>query len=261
VVIFSVTEHPGGKAIGSRPAKALRNAHCAKLTRRTFFAAMARSRKGDRWAISIGFEANRIKEGKMNKKASILWVMIAGMAFLLACAGPRAVSTTSPAENLPLSVEFLGMERLNPIAAKPPYGKTDTLVFRASFKIVNPNQVWAKVEDFYFEAKVEDGTPEKTIVLTGSIPGGVIPARGEMTLSCTEPYIYGGVFGSYILRGVGGEKGIKGAAKKLEELWKDLGNDKRKFYISGKIASSLPEFSGLGIVHRQFNAEFTIPTL
>jgi hypothetical protein len=197
----------------------------------------------------------------MKKRASILWVVIAGMAFLLGCAGPRAVSTISPTENLPLSVEFLGMERLNPIAAKPPYQKTDTLVFRANFRVVNPNQVWAKVDDFYFEAKVEDGTPDKTIVLTGSIPGGAIPAGGQMTLSCTEPYIYGGVFGSYILRGVGGDEGIKGAAKKLEELWTDLGNDKRKFYISGKIASSLPDFSGLGIVHRQFNAEFNMPKL
>ena len=197
----------------------------------------------------------------MYKKASILCVVIAGMAFFLACAGPRAVSTTSPAENLPRSVEFLGMERLNAVAAKPPYQSTDTLVFRAHFKLMNPNPVWAKVEDFTFEAKVEDGTPEKTIVLTGSMPAGAVPPRGDMTWSCTEPYIYGGVLGSYVLRGVGGEEGVKGAVSKLGELWKDLGNDKRKFYITGRIASSLPDLPHLGIAHRPFNAEFTVPAL
>ena len=199
----------------------------------------------------------------MNKKGSILIlsVVITGMAFFLACAGPKVVSTTSPAENLPLSVEFLGMERLNSIAVKPPYQGSDTLVFRANFKLVNPNPVWAKVEDFNFEAKVEDGTADKTIVLTGSLPAGVVPPRGDMTWSCTEPYIYGGVLGSYALRGVGGEEGVKGAVNKLGELWKDLGEDKRKFYITGRVASSLLDFPQLGIARRTFNAEFTMPTL
>jgi hypothetical protein len=197
----------------------------------------------------------------MNQKASILWVVIAGMAFFLACAGPKAVSTTSPTKNLPLSVEFLGMERLNAVAAKPPYQATDTLVFRANFKLLNPNPVWAKVEDFHFEAKVEDGTPDKTIVLTGSMPSGAVPPGGELTWSCAEPYIYGGVLGSYVLRGIGGEQGVKGSVNKLGELWKDLGNDKRIFFITGRIVSSLPELPHLGTAHRLFNAEFKMPTL
>jgi len=69
------------------------------------------------------------------------------------------------------------------------------------------------------------------------------------------------VLGSYILRGLGGAEGVKGAAQKLEELWKDLGADKRHFFIEGKIASSLPEIPNLGITHRRFNAEFTVPKL
>jgi hypothetical protein len=47
----------------------------------------------------------------------------------------------------------------------------------------------------------------------------------------------------------------------LEEFWKDLGADKRKFFIEGKIASSLPEIPNLGIAHQRFHAEFTIPKL
>jgi hypothetical protein len=82
-----------------------------------------------------------------------------------------------------------------------------------------------------------------------------------MSWSWAEPYIYGGVLGSFILRGLGGEEGTKGAAQKLEAFWKDLGADKRKFLIEGKIACSLPEFSTLGIAHRKIHAEFTIPKL
>ena len=117
------------------------------------------------------------------------------------------------------------------------------------------------MEDLSFEVKAEDGTPDGTIVLTGSMPGTLIPAKGELTWSWTEPYIYGGVLGSYILRGVGGAGGMKGAAQKVEEFWKDLGADRRKFLVEGKIASSLPESPGLGIQHRRFQVEYTMPKL
>ena len=72
------------------------------------------------------------------------------------------------------------MERLNAIAAKPPYQATDVLVFRVNFKLTNPNNVLAKVDDLYFEAKAEDGTPDKTLLLTSSMPVTVIPAGGEI---------------------------------------------------------------------------------
>jgi hypothetical protein len=153
------------------------------------------------------------------------------------------------------------VERLNAIAAKPPYQGTDVLVFRVNFKLSNPNNVLAKVNDLYFELKVDDGTPDKTIVLAGSMPGGVIEPEGEMTWSYAGPYIYGGVVGSYALRGVGGEGGLKGVVGKVIELWEDLGNDKRKFFIDGNITSSLPDFPNLGTVYNQFKMEYTVPGL
>jgi hypothetical protein len=208
----------------------------------------------------------RRRSGNMKKnypcrERLIFLFLIFCVATILGCAGQKPLPPQSTAELLPVIVEVAGVERLNDIAPKPPFQKTDTLVFRVNFRLANPNPALAKVEDLYFEVKVEDGTPDRTIVLTGSMPGGFIPAQREMMWSWTEPYIYGGVLGSYMLRGVGGAEGTKGAAQKLEELWKDLGMDKRKFFIEGKIASSFPEFPNLGIAHRRFNAEFTIPKL
>lgn len=202
-----------------------------------------------------------MKKNYPHREGLIFFPLILCVATMLGCVGPKPLPQRSALELLPIAAEVVGVERLNDIAPKPPFQRTDTLVFRVNFRLSNPNPTPARVEDLYFEVKVEDETPDRTIVLTGSMPGGFIPARGEMTWSCTEPYIYGGVLGSYMLRGVGGAEGPKGAAQKLEELWQDLGADKRKFFIEGKIASSLPEIPGLGIVHRRINAEFTIPKL
>jgi len=197
----------------------------------------------------------------MHKKAMIWLLSLVWVAFFIGHVGPMPVLAAAPTEILPVLVEVSSVERLNDVAAKPPFQKTDTLVFRINFKLSNPNPVLARVDDLHFELKVEDGTPEKTIVLAGSMPACVILAQEEMMWSWTEPYIYGGVLGSYILRGMGGEEGVKGAAQKLEELWKDLGADKRIFLIDGKIASSLPDFPNLGIVHHRFSTEFTVPKL
>jgi len=180
---------------------------------------------------------------------------------ILGCAGQKPPAPQATSDLLPVATEVVGVERLNDIAPQPPFQKTDTLVFRANFRLSNPNETLAKVEDLTFEVKVEDGTPEGTIVLTGSMPGAFIPAKGELAWSWTEPYIYGGVLGSYALRGVGGTEGLKGAAQKVEELWKDLGGDRRKFLVEGKISSSLPEFPRLGIQHRRFQVRFTMPKL
>jgi hypothetical protein len=86
---------------------------------------------------------------------------------------------TAPTKILPVSVEVTSIERLNAIPAKPPFQATDVLVFRINFKLTNPNNVLAKVDDLYFEAKAEDGTPEKTIVQAASMPSMVIPTGGE----------------------------------------------------------------------------------
>ena len=182
-------------------------------------------------------------------------------AGILGCAGQKPLSPQAAAEPLPVVAEVVGVERLNDIAPQPPFQRTDTLVFRVNFRLLNPNPTPAKVEDLTFEVKAEDGTPDGTIVLTGSMPGAFLPPKADFSWSWTEPYIYGGVLGSYILRGVGGTEGVKGAAQKMEDLWKDLGADKRKFSVEGKIASSLPEYPNLGIQHRRFRVEFTVPKL
>jgi hypothetical protein len=202
----------------------------------------------------------------MDKKRMILLLVVVCVCTAILidashCAGQASGTAASPAKILPVTVEIEGVERLNDISATPPFQKTDTLVFRVNFRLVNPNDVLVKVEDLDFEVKVEDGTPDRTIVLTGSMPACVIPSRGEMMWSAAEPYIYGGVLGSYLLRGMGGADGVKGAAQKLEELWKDLGADKRKFFIDGKVSSSFPDVPNLGPLQRRFNAEFTIPKL
>ena len=199
------------------------------------------------------------KDGEMMHKKSVILVLTLLSAAILIQTLPCTAQT--PSKILPVTVEVAGVERLNDISATPPFQKTDTLVFRVNFRLLNPNNVLVKVEDLDFEVKVEDGTPDKTIVLTGSMPACVIQPKGEMIWSGTEPYIYGGVLGSYLLRGMGGAEGVKGAAQKLEELWKDLGADKRKFFIDGKVSSSLPDVPNLGVVHQRFNAEFTIPKL
>jgi hypothetical protein len=161
----------------------------------------------------------------------------------------------------PVKVTVDSVERLNAIGAKPPYQGTDVIVFKINLKLSNPNNVIAKVDDLYFETKVDDGTKEKMIVLAGSMPGMLIPAGGEATWSYTDPLLYGGLFGQIITRGLGGEAGMKGAAQKREEVWQDLGADKMKFYIEGNITSSLPDFPNLGIVRTQFKIEFAIPKL
>ena len=189
------------------------------------------------------------------------WIPTIIFACLLGCAGFQPAATSAQEKVIPLTVEITGVERLNAVAAQPPFQKTDTLVFRVNFKMANPNPHLAKIEELNFEVKVEDGTTDKTIVLTGAMPSYVIPASGEMTWSATEPYIYGGVLGSYMLRGIGGEEGVKGVAQKVEKLWQDLGTDQRKFFIEGNYTFTLPDLPQTGIVRQSFQSEFTMPQL
>jgi hypothetical protein len=202
----------------------------------------------------------KIKEDDMNRKALILLVGVLCVSLVLGvfgCAGLKPAASKIQ----PVSVEVTSVERLNAIPAKPPYQATDVLVYRVNFKLTNPNNVLAKADDLYFEAKAEDGTPEMTIVQAASMPSMAIPAAGELIWSSTDIFVYGGVLGQFITRGLDGGEGMKGALQKREEFWTDLGGDKRKFFIDGNITYSLPDFPDLGTVRNQFKTEFTTPKL
>jgi len=201
-----------------------------------------------------------MKEGHMEKKAMILLTSMMCVTIGIGILG-CATLKPAPPRIQPVTVEVAGVERLNAIAAKPPFQATDVLVFRVNFKLTNPNNVLAKVDDFYFEAKAEDGTPDKTLLLASSMSVTVIPAGEEIAWSWTEPYIFAVMRASYLYRGVGGEEGVPGVMKKVDEFWIDLGADKRKFFIDGNITFSLPDFPSLGTVRHRFNIEFTIPKL
>jgi hypothetical protein len=205
--------------------------------------------------------ANKMKEGTMDKKVfTLLMAVVLGLA-IFGCAGEKAMIKTAPSQIQPVKVMVDSVERLNAIPAKPPYQGTDVLVFRVNFKLSNPNNVLAKVDDFYFEAKAEDGTRQKTIVQAASMPSMVIPAGGEAVWSPTDIFVYGGALGQFITRGLDGGEGMKGALQKREEFWTDLGGDKRKFFIDGNITYSLPDFPNLGSARNQFQSEFTMPKL
>jgi hypothetical protein len=193
----------------------------------------------------------------MEKKALILLMVVVFGIGVFGCAGMKP----APDKMAPLKVSLDTVERLNAIGAKPPYQGTDVLVFRINFKLSNPNNVLAKVDNLYFETKIDDGTREKMVVLAGSMPSMLIPAGGEATWSYADPLLYGGLFGQIITRGLGGEAGMKGAAQKREEIWQSLGADKMKFFIDGNITSSLPDFPNLGTVYDQFKMEFAVPGL
>jgi len=193
----------------------------------------------------------------MERKA-FLWLMVLVIGVcVFGCAGMKP----APDKMAPVKVSLDTVERLNAIAPKPPYQATDVLVYRANFKLSNPNTVPAKVDNLYFEAKIDDGTPEKMIVLAGSMPSMLVPPDGEATWSYTDPLLYGGLFGQIITRGLGGEAGMKGAAEKRDQIWQNLGADKMKFFIDGNITSSLPDFPNLGSLYNQFKMEFAVPGL
>jgi len=202
-----------------------------------------------------------MKEGIMEKKALILLMVVVLGFGIFGCAGEKAMVKPAPTQILPVKVTVDSVERLNAIAAKPPYQGTDVIVFKANFKFHNPNNVIAKVDDLYFETKVDDGTKEKMIVLASSMPSILVPAAGEAVWSYADPLLYGGLFGQIITRGLGGEAGMKGALQKRDKFWTNLGADKMKFFIDGNITTSLPDAPNLGIVRTQFKTEFAIPKL
>jgi hypothetical protein len=208
-------------------------------------------------SLSVCTEANKMKEGAMDKKGLILLMVVVLGLGIFGCAGVKP----TPTQILPVSVKVDSIERLNAIPAKPPYPATDVLVYRVNFRLTNPNNVLARVDDLYFEAKVEDGTPAKTIVQAASMPSMLITAGGESLWSSIDIFVYGGVLGQFITRGLDGGEGMKGALQKREEFWTELGSDKRQFFVDGNLTYSLPDFPNLGTVRTQFKTEFAIPKL
>ena len=197
----------------------------------------------------------------MDKKALVLLMVGALGLGIFGCAGEQAMVKTAPSQIQPVKLRVDTVERLNAIGAKPPYQATDVLVFRVNFKLTNPNNVIAKVDDLYFETKIDDGTNEKTIVLAGSMPSVLVPANGETMWSYADPLLYSGILGQFVTRGVGGADGVKGALKVRDEIWTDLGADKKTFFIDGNITTSLPDYPKLGTTYQQFKTEFAIPKL
>jgi hypothetical protein len=197
----------------------------------------------------------------MEKRALILLMVVTlGLAFF-GCAGEKPMIKAAPSQILPIKVTVDSFERLNDIVKKPPYQGTDVIVYKINFKLSNPNNVLAKVDNLYFETKVDDGTKEKMIVLAGSMPSMLVPANGEAVWSYADPLLYGGIIGQIVTRGLSGAEGMKGAVRIREELWKELGADTKKFFIDGNANSSLPDYPNLGTVYQQFKTEFAIPKL
>jgi hypothetical protein len=200
-----------------------------------------------------------MKEVSMKKALIFAAVVVVGLSW--GCAGERGIAKSAPVRILPVDVRVDSVERLNAIAAKPPFQATDVLVFRVTFMLTNPNQALARIDDLYCEVKIDDGTREKMIVLAGSMPSQVILGGGEMLWSITEPLLYGGLTGQIVTRGVGGPEGMKGVLAKRDEIWTDLGADNKNFLIEGNVTTSSPEFPQLGTIREQFKMEFTIPKL
>ena len=201
--------------------------------------------------------ANKMKEGAMDKKVFVLLMVVVLGLGVFGCAGMKP----APDKLMPVKVTLDNVERLNAIGAKPPYQATDVLVYKINFKLSNPNNVLAKVDDLYFETKIDDGSKEKMIVLAGSMPSMLVPANGETIWSYADPLLYGGIIGQIVTRGLSGAEGMKGAVRIREELWKDLGADTKKFFIDGNATLSLPNYPNLGTVYQQFKTEFAIPKL
>src|SRR4030042_1596378 len=126
---------------------------------------------------------NKEKEDFMKRALILLMVVVLGLG-VFGCAGEKSMVKPTPTQMLPVKVTLDTMERLNDIAKKPPYQGTDVIVYKINFKLSNPNNVLAKVDDLYFEAKIDDGTKEKMIVLAGSVPGMLVPAGGAETWAC-----------------------------------------------------------------------------
>ena len=200
--------------------------------------------------------ANKEKEVTMKRVFILMMVVVFGVG-VFGCAGMKP----APTKMAPVQVSLDTVERLNAIGAKPPYQATDVLVFRINFKLTNPNNALAKVDNLYFETKIDDGTADKMILLAGSMPSMFIPAGGEATWSYTDPLLYVGFFGQIITRGVTAAGGIKAADQKREEIWKNLGADKMKFFVDGNAITSLPDFPNLGTVYNQFKMEYSVPGL
>ncbi len=191
-------------------------------------------------------------------RASLVFVLALGLT-VCGCQSTSSSKKASSGEIGPVKVENVTVERLNGISPDK-FHKSDVLVFRTTFNFMNPGDAMAEVRDFYFEVKVDDGTADKTIIQSASMPKTFIPGGEHFTWYATCPLSYGGMIGSYVTRGLGGG-GIKNAVGKLNEVWKALGNDEKTFYIQGRYSTAYPNVPETGKKIQQFDFEYTIPEL
>ena len=203
-----------------------------------------------------------MKEGAMDKKVFILLMVVVLGLGIFGCAGEKAMIKTAPSQILPVKVTVDSVERLNAIAAKPPYQATDVLVFRVNFKLSNPNNVLAKVDDLYFEAKVEDGTPEKTIVQAASMPSMLIPGRWRDRYGPPQTLFFmvesRTIHNPWSWWGRRNERCTRKNERNFGQIW---GLIKENFSSMATSLTSLPDFPNLGTVRNQFKTEFAIPKL
>lgn len=192
------------------------------------------------------------------QKARIFWMQASLMFIvtlgLLVCGW----TSTSSVEAATVEITDVTVERLNEIAEED-YRGTDVLVFQTTFNFMNKSDELAEIRNCSFTVRVDDGTDEKTIVQTTSMPTTYIPGNKEITWSYTAPLLYGGLIGSYVTRGLG-EGGIPGAVGKLNEIWEAMGKDEKAFYIDGRYSTSYPDRPEAGKV-QQFSFEYEVPEL
>ncbi|MFO7837993.1 MAG: hypothetical protein R6X08_00660 [Desulfosalsimonadaceae bacterium] len=191
-------------------------------------------------------------------RASLVLVLALGL-MVCGCQSTSSGKIDSSGKITPVRVENVTVERLNEISPEK-FQKSDVLVFRTIFNFKNPGNELAVLKNFNFEVKVDDGTADKTIIQSASMPKTFIPGGETFTWYASCPLSYGGMIGSYVTRGVGGG-GIKDAVGKLNEVWKALGNDEKTFYISGRYSTAYPNAPEAGKKIRQFDFEYTVPEL
>ena len=187
--------------------------------------------------------------------AAVGLMMSGGWDFTAFAAGTRPPE----GEVAPVEITEVTVERLNEIS-KEEYRGTDVLVFRTTFHLLNPGDELAEIRNFSFTVRVDDGSADKTIVQTTSMPTTYVPGKKEISWSYAAPWNYGGTIGAYVTRGLG-EGGVPGAVGKLNEVWEAIGNDEKTFYIDGRYSVIYPDRPDAERQVEQFGFEYTVPEL
>ena len=194
-------------------------------------------------------------------RAPLVFIAAVG---LMMCKGGDSTAFAAGArppegEVAPVEIAEVTVERLNEIADEA-YRGTDVLVFRTTFHFKNPGEVLAEIRNCSFTVRVDDGTADKTIIQTTSMPTTYVPGKKEISWSYAAPWNYGGTIGAYVTRGLG-EGGVPGAVEKLNEIWKAIGNDEKTFYIDGRFSVVYPDRPDVERQVEQFGFEYSVPEL